>query len=161
MPLAPLGQRHRERLADSRRDTVRIVRIDQQRRFAFLSRSSETRQDKHSWVVGILRCNIFFGDEVHSVTQWGHEPNARGAIKPGKRRVTIGTVDITNRRPVCLTLGAVDAPRGRPNLLLHIGILRYLGAALGCDLQVSYLAPPVRLRLEEQLECRKPMRDPF
>ena len=95
-------------------DTVRIVRIDQQRRFAFLSRSSGTRQDKHSWVVGILRCNIFLGNEVHTITQRGHEPNTRGAIEPGKCRVAVGTVDVANRRPVCLTIGAVDAPRGNP-----------------------------------------------
>ena len=132
MPFAPLGQRHRERLADSRRDTVRIVRIDEQRRFAFMSRSSETRQDKHSRVVGILRSDIFLGNEVHSVTQWGHEPNTSGAIKPGKRRVTVGTVDVTNRRPVCLTIGAVDAPAADPiscSISAYSGIsVRLLGA---------------------------------
>ena len=71
------------------------------------------------------------------------------------------TVDVTDRRPVCLSIGAVDAPRGRSNLLLHIGIFRNLAAAFGCDLQISHFAPPVRLRLEEQLECRKAMSDPF
>jgi hypothetical protein len=33
--------------------------------------------------------------------------------------VTVGTVDVANRRPVCLTISAVDAPRGRSNLLLQ------------------------------------------
>ena len=44
---------------------------------------------------------------------------------------------------------AVDASRGRSNHLLHIGIFRNLGTALGRDLQVSHFSPPLRLRLEE------------
>src|ERR1700678_2100335 len=99
-----------------------------------MSRTSETRQDKHTRVIGILRGGIFLGDEVHSVTQRGHEPNTCGAIKPSKRRVAISTVDITDRRPVRLTKGAIDASRGRSNVLLYFGIFRNLGAALGRDL---------------------------
>ena len=59
-----------------------------------------------------LGCNIFLRDEVHTVTQWGHEPNTRSAIKPGKCRVAVGAVDVTYRRPVSLTIRTVDAPRG-------------------------------------------------
>src|ERR1700722_18935260 len=99
-----------------------------------MGRTSETRQDKHTRILGILRCYIFLGDEVHTVTQRGHQPNTGGAIKPGKRRVAISTVDITDRRPVRLTKGAIDAPRCRSNLLLYFGIFRNLSAALGRDL---------------------------
>ena len=75
--------------------------------------------------------------------------------------MAIGAVDVTDRRPVRLAIGAVDASRGRSDLLLDVGIFRNLGAALGCDLQIGHFAPPIGLRLEKQLECRKPMRDPF
>src|SRR6185437_2827810 len=93
--------------------------------------------------------------------QRGHEPNARGAIKPGKCRVAIGTVDVTDRRPVCLTVLAVDTPCGRSNGALDVGIFRDLGTAFGRYLQVGDLAPPVGLRLEQSLECGKSMRNPF
>jgi hypothetical protein len=98
VPIAPLGQWHRECLPDGRRDAVRIVRIDQQCCFAFLSRASKTRQNKHARIIGILRSHIFLGDEVHSVSQWSHEPDPRGAIEPGKCRVAIGASSLPHRR---------------------------------------------------------------
>jgi hypothetical protein len=49
VPLSPIGQRHRKSLTDRRGDAVGIVRIYQQRRFAFLSRASETR-----WAMNML-----------------------------------------------------------------------------------------------------------
>jgi hypothetical protein len=50
-----------------------------------MSRASEARQDEHTWVIRILRSDIFLGDEVHAVTQRGYEPSTRGAIEPGER----------------------------------------------------------------------------
>ena len=47
------------------------------------------------------------------------------------------------------------------NALLDIGIFRNLGAGLCCNLQIRHLAPPVGLRLQETLECRRSLRDPF
>jgi hypothetical protein len=55
------------RAPDGRRDTVGIVRIDQQRRSAFVSRAGEPREDEHARIVGILRGDIFLGDEVHPI----------------------------------------------------------------------------------------------
>jgi len=99
-----------------------------------MSRAGEPRQDKHAWVIGILRGNIFLGNEIHTITQRGHEPNTCGTIKPGKSRVAVGMVDVADRRPVRLTKGAINASCNRPNLLLDIGVFRNFGAALGRDL---------------------------
>src|ERR1700720_2381599 len=114
-----------------------------------MSRASETRQDKYARIIGILGGDIFLGNEIHTVAQWSHEPNACGAIKPRKRRVAVGTVDVTDRRPIRLAIGAVDSTCGRSNLPLHIGVFWNFGTALGRDLQISHFAPPVRLRPEE------------
>jgi trehalose-6-phosphate synthase len=40
-----------------------------------MRRTSEPRQDQHTRVIGILRGDIFLGNEIHTVTQWGHERN--------------------------------------------------------------------------------------
>src|ERR1700755_92586 len=108
-----------------------------------MSRAGETRQDKYARVIGILRGDIFLGNEIHTVAQWSHEPDAGGAIKPGERRVAIGTVDVTDRRPIRLAIGAVDTTCGRSNFSLHIGVLRNFGTALGRDLQISHFASPI------------------
>src|SRR5271166_4933308 len=99
-----------------------------------MRRASEPRQDKHTRVIRILRGDIFLGNEIHTVTQWGHQPNTCGTIKPGKSRMAVGMVDVTDRRPIRLTKGAINASRSRSNLLLDFGIFRNLGAALGRDL---------------------------
>src|SRR5271157_1256982 len=78
-----------------------------------MSRASETRQDKYTWVIGVLRGDIFLGNEIHTITQRGHEPNTCGTIKPGKSRVAVGMVDVADRRPVCLTKSAINASRSR------------------------------------------------
>jgi hypothetical protein len=71
--------------------------------------------------------------------------------------VPIGAVDVSDRRPVCLAIGAVDASRCDP--LLHVGVLWNAGAALWRDLQKSHFTPPLVLRLDKALERQKPMRD--
>ena len=134
VPFPSLGQWHRQRLPDGCRDAIGIVRIDQQRGFALMRRACEPRQDQHARVIRILRGDIFLGNEIHTVTQWGHQPNTCGTIKPGKSRMAVGMVDVTDRRPVRLTKGAINASGSRANVPLNIGIFRNLGPALCRDL---------------------------
>ena len=81
------------------RDRLRIVGIDQQRGRAFGRRAGKARQDQHAGILGILRRDIFLGDEVHAVAQRRHQPDARGAVKAGQRGAAVGAVDVADRRP--------------------------------------------------------------
>src|SRR5436309_1836239 len=109
VPLAPFVQRHGKRLSDRRSDAVGIVRVDQQRFLAFVCGAGEARKNEDAGILWILRGDIFLGDEVHAVAQRRHQPDACAAIEAGERRTAVGAVDIADRRPVRLAVGAVDA----------------------------------------------------
>ena len=111
MPRAALVERHRQRLMDRGRDRLLIVRIDQQRRLAFDRGAGKARQDEHARIFGILRGDIFLGDEIHAVAQRRHQRRARGAVEAGQHRAAVGAVDVADRRPGRLAVAAVDAAR--------------------------------------------------
>src|SRR3546814_16594613 len=58
-----------------------IVRIDEQRIGELLGRAREAREDEHARILGILRRDIFLGDEVHPVAKRGDEADLGGAIE--------------------------------------------------------------------------------
>src|ERR1700745_2206995 len=75
---------------------------------ALHSCDAPANRDRISTPGSFLRGDIFLGNEIHTVTQGGHELNTRGTIKPGKSRMAVGMVDVTDRRPVRLTKGAIS-----------------------------------------------------
>ncbi len=152
MPLAPLGERHRQRAVDGLADAFRIVRIDQQRRGQFVRGAGKARQDQHAGIVGVLRGDEFLGHQVHAVAQRRHQRRARGAVETGERGAAMRLVDVAQRRPRRLAIGAVDAADRLAHLAADVGIFRNAGAAARRDLQIGHLAAPVREIGEEALE---------
>src|ERR1700733_11669725 len=75
--------------------------------------------------------------------------------------MSVGAVDVADRRPIRLPVRAVDASRSRSNFLFHIGVFWDLGPAFGCDLKISHFTPPFWMRLQKQFEGRKALGDSF
>src|SRR5262245_26285449 len=75
--------------------------------------------------------------------------------------MTIGTVDVSDRCPICLAVGSVNPPGGCSDFPLNVGIFRDLCSALRGDLQVGHFPPPLGLSVEKPLKCRKPLRNAF
>ena len=87
---AALVERHRQRLIDGGGHRLLIVRIDQQRRLAFHRGAGKARQDQHAGILGVLRRDIFLGDQIHAVAQRRHQRRARRAVEARQRRAAVG-----------------------------------------------------------------------
>jgi hypothetical protein len=126
---APLSEWHRKGLPKGRRDAVRIIWINQERVFALVGRASETRQNKHTGVIGVLRGDKLFRNEIHTVPQRRDQPDARCAIKSSERGMTVGAINVPDRGPIRLAIGPINTPGGRSGFALDIGIFRDLCAS--------------------------------
>src|SRR3546814_3685191 len=72
-----LGERHVHRGPDRARDLSAIVRVNEQRIGELLGRAREAREDEYARIFGILRRDIFLGDEVHPVAKRGDRKSTR------------------------------------------------------------------------------------
>jgi hypothetical protein len=81
-------KRHRQGLHNCVADRLRIMGVKPSALWSILARARETRQNEHAGVFGILRCNIFFCHEIHTVAQRRHQRGIRD------RDCVYGTVPI-------------------------------------------------------------------
>src|SRR3546814_5292804 len=85
-----------------------IVRIDEQRIGELLGRAREAREDEHARILGILRRDIFLGDEVHPVAKRGDEADLGGAIESEQFVAAETPVDVADRDEIDVRMRAVE-----------------------------------------------------
>ena len=83
--LPPLLEAHAEGSRDLPRHAVDIVRIDLERRIELLRRPGERGQDQDARIERVLRCNVFFGDEIYAVVQRRDQTDAGDTVEAGER----------------------------------------------------------------------------
>ena len=112
------------------RHAVDIVRIDQQRGIELIRGAGEFRQHQHAGIGGILRGDIFLGDEIHAVMQRRHQADLRRAIEACQHGLAESLVEIADRRPVHFAMAAIDVADEFREFALQIAI-GFDGAARG------------------------------
>ena len=150
--LAPLGERHFQRLFDRRRHALDLMRIDAQRAVKFGRGAGELRQDQHAGRLGVLRGDELLGDEVHAVAQRRHQRDVGRPVDAGKRGARIGAVDVAHRRPRRLAESPVNLADQRRDLVVDRDVFADFVDVLGRHQQaMTRPAPNFRFELKEAI----------
>lgn len=148
-----LAERHRQGALNGVSVISRVVWIHKQRSAEFSSSACEVRQHQHSWILGVLRCKVFLGDQIHSVTQSATSPTCAAFRKPINE--SCGKFRFRYRRPV-----SIGEPTTRPAGGLHpcteyfdVGLHALAGQRAICirDLRISDPAAIIPESLKELL----------
>ncbi len=59
--------------------------------------TGKARQHENTGVLGVLRGDVFLGDEVHPVAQWRHQPDPGDAVESAQSLPRDTLVDIADR----------------------------------------------------------------
>ena len=79
VPLAPLVERHVERMRDAVGHFVAVVGVDDDGAIEFTGGACQARQHQRARIVRILRGHVFLGHEVHAVAHRRDDADRRMA----------------------------------------------------------------------------------